>query len=342
MSASNTEIEQLQEELKNLADEVAQKRDEQYDCQFTDISNNVQPLIRINLKTRRTLKGHLSKIYDLSWNKYKILTVSQDGKAMLWDAISANKLQRVPLKTQWVQTCEYDPKGTQFACGGLDARITIYSLADQENIKVTANHDEHTGYISDIKWADEKTIVSSSGDKSCVIFDVEANTKIASMTEHMEDILSIDLDPAEQTFLSTGCDKTIRLWDIRQQKVVQTYYGHDADISYIKFFPSKRAFATASDDTTCKLFDLRHFDTEIMTYHHDSYKCAATCLEFSKSGRMMIAGYENYNCSLYDVLKGDRIGVLSGHDDKISCMGMNSEGIALATGSWDSFIKIWQ
>ena len=63
MSASNTEIEELQEELKNLADEVAQKRDEQYDCQFTDISSNVQPLIRINLKTRRTLKGQIGRAH---------------------------------------------------------------------------------------------------------------------------------------------------------------------------------------------------------------------------------------------------------------------------------------
>lgn len=34
-------------------------------------------------------------------------------------------------------------------------------------------------------------------------------------------------------------------------------------------------------------------------------------------------------------------GVLAGHDNRVSCLGVTEDGSAVATGSWDSFLKIW-
>lgn len=33
--------------------------------------------------------------------------------------------------------------------------------------------------------------------------------------------------------------------------------------------------------------------------------------------------------------------VLAGHDNRVSCLGVTEDGMAIATGSWDSFLKIW-
>lgn len=35
------------------------------------------------------------------------------------------------------------------------------------------------------------------------------------------------------------------------------------------------------------------------------------------------------------------LGVLAGHDNRVSCLGVTEDGMAVATGSWDSFLKIW-
>ena len=34
-------------------------------------------------------------------------------------------------------------------------------------------------------------------------------------------------------------------------------------------------------------------------------------------------------------------GVLAGHDNRVSCLGITEDGMAVCTGSWDSFLKIW-
>ena len=106
-----------------------------------------------------------------------------------------------------------------------------------------------------------------------------------------------------------------------------------------RFFPNGDAFATGSDDASCKLFDLRA-DRELNNYAHDNILCGITSVAFSVSGRVLFAGYDDYNCNVWDTLKGERVGVLAGHDNRISCLGVSGDGIALCTGSWDSLLKV--
>lgn len=75
----------------------------------------------------------------------------------------------------------------------------------------------------------------------------------------------------------------------------------------LQFFPNGNAFATGSDDATCRLFDLRA-DQELMVYSHDNIICGITSVAFSKSGRLLLAGYDDFNCNVWDSLKADRAG----------------------------------
>ena len=107
-----------------------------------------------------------------------------------------------------------------------------------------------------------------------------------------------------------------------------------------QFFPNGHVFATGSDDATCRLFDIRA-DQEIGMYSHDNIICGITSVAFSKSGRLLLAGYDDFNCNVWDTLRLERAGVLAGHDNRVSCLGVTEDGMAVATGSWDSFLKIW-
>ena len=41
---------------------------------------------------------------------------------------------------------------------------------------------------------------------------------------------------------------------------------------------------------------------------------------------------------VWDVLRGERVGVLNGHENRVSCLGVSNDGISLCTGSWDSLV----
>lgn len=74
-----------------------------------------------------------------------------------------------------------------------------------------------------------------------------------------------------------------------------------------QFFPNGFAFATGSDDATCRLFDIRA-DQELAMYSHDNIICGITSVAFSKSGRLLLAGYDDFNCNVWDTMKAERAG----------------------------------
>ena len=49
-----------------------------------------------------------------------------------------------------------------------------------------------------------------------------------------------------------------------------------------------------------------------MLYNHEMIVCGITSVAFSKSGRLLLAGYDDFNCNVWDILKGDRVGILTG------------------------------
>jgi WD40 repeat protein len=61
----------------------------------------------------------------------------QDGKLIIWNGFTTNKVQAIPLRSSWVMTCAYEPtQGNFVACGGLDNLCSIYQLG-QPQVKDT-------------------------------------------------------------------------------------------------------------------------------------------------------------------------------------------------------------
>ncbi|XP_059543076.1 guanine nucleotide-binding protein subunit beta-4 isoform X1 [Myotis daubentonii] len=313
------------------------------DTTLVQITSNMDSVGRIQMRTRRTLRGHLAKIYAMHWgyDSRLLVSASQDGKLIIWDSYTTNKMHAIPLRSSWVMTCAYAPSGNYVACGGLDNICSIYNLKTREgNVRVSRELPGHIGYLSCCRFLDDSQIVTSSGDTNCALWDIETAQQTTTFTGHSGDVMSLSLSPDMRTFVSGACDASSKLWDIRDGMCRQSFSGHVSDINAVSFFPNGYAFATGSDDATCRLFDLRA-DQELLLYSHDNIICGITSVAFSKSGRLLLAGYDDFNCNVWDTLKGDRAGVLAGHDNRVSCLGVTDDGMAVATGSWDSFLRIW-
>lgn len=53
---------------------------------------------------------------------------------------------------------------------------------------------------------------------------------------------------------------------------------------------------------------------------------------------LYICGWLTLYIQVWDVLRGDKVGSLSGHENRVSCLGVSNDGISLCTGSWDSLV----
>ncbi|KAI5620448.1 guanine nucleotide-binding protein G(I)/G(S)/G(T) subunit beta-3, partial [Silurus asotus] len=337
------EIAELRKEVENLKDQIAAARKSVQDATLQDNVSGATALGKVQLKSRKTLRGHLSKIYAMQWATDSKLCVSasQDGKLIVWDTYSTNKVNAIPLKSSWVMTCAYAPSGNLVACGGLDNMCSIYNLMPKDgHIKVMRELAGHNGYLSCCRFLSDQEIITGSGDNTCCLWDIETGSQKTTFAGHIGDCMSMSVSPDYNFFISGSCDYTAKLWDIREGRCKQTFYGHESDINAISFFPNGNAVITGSDDASCRLYDLRG-DQELTSYKDSSLNSGVTSLAPSLSGRLLLAGYDDFNCNIWDMLKAERVGTLSGHDNRVSCLGMSADGMACCTGSWDSFLKIW-
>eukprot|EP00933_Yihiella_yeosuensis_P082988 TRINITY_DN97043_c0_g1_i1.p1 TRINITY_DN97043_c0_g1~~TRINITY_DN97043_c0_g1_i1.p1 ORF type:complete len:354 (+),score=19.22 TRINITY_DN97043_c0_g1_i1:22-1083(+) len=308
------------------------------------------PRMECKIQLRRTLRGHFGKIYAMQWSpasSQNLVSASQDGKLIIWNAYSANKLYAIPLRSSWVMTCAYSQSGSLVACGGLDNLCSVYRLKDATmnngdmRMNASAELQNHEGYLSCCRFVNDNEILTSSGDSTCILWDINKRTAVQCFQGHYGDVMSVSIHG--NTFISGSVDASAKLWDMRAKvgvsQCVKTFRGHESDVNSVAYFPDGNAFATGSDDSTCRLFDVRAI-SQVNKYFHANILCGITSVAFSHTGRLLFAGYDDNNCYVWDTANA-QISHSLAHENRVSCLGINNDGKALCTGSWDTNLKIW-
>ncbi|OWK62198.1 Guanine nucleotide-binding protein subunit beta-5 [Lonchura striata] len=374
----NETLASLKSEAESLKGKLEEERAKLHDVELHQVAERVEALGQFVMKTRRTLKGHGNKVLCMDWckDKRRIVSSSQDGKVIVWDSFTTNKEHAVTMPCTWVMACAYAPSGCAIACGfplsvtaiitlfsGLDNKCSVYPLTFEKNENMAAKKKSvamHTNYLSACSFTNSDMqvnafptrcspspnwsctqILTASGDGTCALWDVESGQLLQSFHGHGADVLCLDLAPSEtgNTFVSGGCDKKAMVWDMRSGQCVQSFETHDSDINSVRYYPSGDAFASGSDDATCRLYDLRA-DREVAIYSKESIIFGASSVDFSLSGRLLFAGYNDYTINVWDVLKGSRVSILFGHENRVSTLRVSPDGTAFCSGSWDHTLRV--
>jgi len=338
---------------------------------FPDMKRAGTPNTKPNFIAVNTLQGHFGKVYAMHWSddNRSIVSASQDGKLIIWNAMQGSKVDLIHLRSSWVMTCAYSPGevGKFVACGGLDNICSVYKLSNGlphqgPGHSAAGTHAElaqHEGYLSCVRFVDEGELITSSGDRSCILWDIESHREKQSFHGHDGDVMSVTVTDDGRQFVSGSCDGMSKLWDVRQNGAngaacVKTFKGHTSDINAVQYFPDYRSFGTASDDASCRLFDLRSY-RQMNKFSDDKVPTPVTSIAFSQSGRMLWAGYDDHMLHVWDTVRACRSStdphnsnsqnlltkVNMAHETRVSCLGISNNGQAVCSGSWDTFLKIW-
>jgi len=299
-----------------------------------------------NFNVRRQLKGHFGKVYALDWagDDTTLLSASQDGKLIVWNAFTENKLDAVSLKSAWVMACCFEKEDGRFvAAGGLDNTCSLYDLRSPAAPPLELIG--HDGYLADCRFLarERKYMLTCSGDATAALWDVERGGVLqARFAEHSADVMSVAPHPSDPSVFATGsCDTTVRVWDIRAGRAVQAFCGHASDVNAVAWLPEGCTLASGSDDASCRLWDLRSRGP-VGVFADDRLAAGVTDVAFSSSGRLLFAGYEDSVCIAWEsVAREGTYHELAGHKSRVSCLGVNASGQALATGSWDTTLLVW-
>lgn len=349
--AINAEIEAVEETLNQL-----KATDDQVPLSFHAKDNNVQAYAKV-FKKRKTLELQPAdvKVSGLSWSNDNVhlACTSQQSRIVVFDAMTQTKeLLISPALPTWYMFCEFSPDSTLLAAGGLDNACTVFKLnglADDPdmgaNVKPHIVLEKHMGYMGDAKFFDDRHIMTCSGDRSMILWDITQTKKadIATFKDHKADVHSMAIID-DNVWVSCSADTTSKLWDKRigGVSVVATFKGHEKEVHSIKAFPSKTAFGTASEDGTCRLFDIR-CGRQMNIYADDENRnLGATSLAFNSTGSIIFAGHSDGSIVAWDVITGEFVDeMVAGHDTQVSRLVMSPDGKALASSSRSNTMYVW-
>jgi WD40 repeat protein len=354
---SSAEAIKIQTDINNLREQIRELQD-------VDASEDVpdnHPLVRaagagappapaLNMIQRRILRGHFGKVYAMHWaaDSQKLVSASQDGRLIIWNALSSNKLHMIPLRSSWVMSAGYAPSGQFVACGGLDNTCTVYKLPNQMNNAHTKwegiELQQHEGYLSCCRFIDDNHILTSSGDSTCLLWDITKQKPIQSFDGHDGDVMSVAVTNSQGTnFVSASVDSTVNMWDCKSGQVVSTFHGHNSDVNSVDAIVDSNIFASGSDDSTAFLYDIRAMRW-VNRMSDIKSTTGINSVALSKSARYCFASYDEAHFIAYDTLSSSQnykpLGV---HPDdmRYSCLGVPDDGSCLAGGSWDFTLRIY-
>jgi len=333
------DISYLQNSIKHLIDQAGAES-----LKAEAEKMKILPL-QTNFKRRVLLRGHMGKVISMHWQPepkdhneaVKLISAGQDGKVIMWNGLTSTKYKLLTLENSWVMACAYAPGGRFIASGGLDDRCTIYSTLGWDSTPM----GKHEGYVSSCRFLNDDEILTASGDSIIVLWDIRTQKLKRTYDAHSSDVMSISISPDKKLFVSGSLDMTVKVFEIGSADCVATFTGHEADVNAVDWCTNGHSLTSGSDDTIMRLWDMRAYK-QLNYYGEEKIKCGITSVCFSESGKYLFGGYDDVPYAVvWDTVSARSTQRLPQLHKRVSCVGLQSDGFALCTGSWDYNLQIY-
>jgi WD40 repeat protein len=327
-----------------------------------------------------TLRGHAKPVNLATYSSdgARLLTVSDDGLAKVWDANT----------NQPIATMEGHKWFVRFGAFLADAKV--FTVATEGVVRLWhADSGKLLGKIDGeraVASRDGKRLVATNSGQA-IVWDAETVTRVATLAEETLHLADVDFSPDGSRVVGGGGLDTDppknarprgRIWATETGEVLAHLDGHTGTINSVAFSPDGNCVATTSTDRTAKVWAadsgklLASFDghpgtvpfaafssdgTRLLTFSehvaaiwnlskdqqpitliHDEWINNAS---FSPDGKRAVTAANDDSAYVWDTASGQRLLSLRGHTGRIHTAEFSRDGRSIVTASWDTLAKVW-
>ncbi len=298
-------------------------------------------------------RGHTGIIRDLIITKENsIITASVDKTIRIWDVYSGQELRKILGQIGTgdegkIFAIALSPDEHYLAVGGFigdnyAGQIRIY---DYETGKLLQILKSHTNVVFDLDFSpDGRYLISGSADQSVKIWNMYNFTLNQTIIYHRNQVYGVKMFQDSMGIyysLSIGFDKRVALHklDILSRKAELLYsYKTDDKLKYIAI--NKNDIAVCGRNKKNILI----FDYKLNLKRKIICQTKPAGLEFSPTGRYLIAGSGTYPCNVtvYDSYQNYKpIAIFKKHTNLTMAVGFLDDRTAVSAGGDNNEIYIW-
>jgi WD40 repeat protein len=188
---------------------------------------------------------------------------------------------------------------------------------------------------------DGKVVASGSECGSIFLWEIDTGKLIKTLVGHTLTSMDVAFHPQDLLLASSSCDTTIKLWDLLTGECIHTLTEHTQFVFSVKFSPLGDRLVSSSFDTSIKVWDVA---SGLCLQTMQAHSRAAVEALFSPNGKQIISASQDLTLRIWEQLESDNwqcTKVLSGHQNNIWSIALDSKGKILISGDLSGVLKFW-
>lgn len=289
-------------------------------------------------KELHRLAGHRSKVTALAFDAVggELFSAAAD-EFKAWSVADGTEIAKLPHSEGIVGNAEYSPTGKDLALS-FKEYIFLYDAKTGKNRRSLLTPPPVSGMKFD---PDGKVIAAGGSDNAIRLWDVETGNPRATLFGHESTITSLAFSRSGADVAAGAVDGTIRIWDLlKKPSTERAFLERERVAVALDFHPTKPLLTAGYYCTDCTPADSWNTETRKL---ESGWKPANPThrLVYSPDGKLIATAAEDNVARIHDAETGERIAVLTGHQNYIRALAFSPDSRRLATGSLDSTIRVW-
>ena len=284
------------------------------------------------------LAGHTSWVFSaaFSLDGQRVVTVSEDGTARVWDVKEALLQDRL-LATlvghgKGVLSLALSPDSQQVVTASKDGTARLWRLGEAGVLAMLAGHE------SAVFWAafssDGKRVVTASQDGTARVWTAEGQL-LTTLKGHVHQLTMAVFSPDGQWVVTASRDAAARVWSANGEPRV-TLSGHRNIVWSVAFSPDGQRLVTASEDGTARVWSTQG---ELLVTLQGSTQGMSSAA-FSPDGQRVVTASMDGKVQVWS-LSGELLGTLQGHKSGVLKAAFSPDGKRVVTASIDGKAQVW-
>ncbi len=211
------------------------------------------------------LLAHSNKVTSAAWSAdgMRLVTVSEDMTAGVWDAVTGRPLIAPLVHKNKVRTVLFGPKGAWFITGDDDGILRKWDGLKASPI-AEAYHSQD-GIESTVLSSDGSRLISIDNRGILRSWDTSTMNPSKWQLPDARDVRSVAFSPDEHLFATATSTGIIQVWDAITSRPLYPALSHEnafsgsprrSDVKSIAFSPDGRNFVTAAQDGSVRLWEV--------------------------------------------------------------------------------------
>jgi WD40 repeat protein len=275
------------------------------------------------------LHGHFGGVQSVAFSTVGDLlaSASDDGTVRLWDFHNRNLIVALRDQEVLVRCVTFSPDTKTLATCGDDGTVKVWN--------VNRHRLTFPKSVSSVVFlAEPDTLAIAGNDRTLGIWDVRAGKPRAVFRELApEAICAVAFYPQRRLLGIGTVAGRVQLFDPALGELVEDWKRHDASVAALRFSPSSSLVAIVGNDRILRLCDANSGEQLLTTE-------AGQVLAFSSDGQKL-AWLVGHTVKYLDTLTSELSQLAIKHEAAISSIAFSPDGKALATGSEDRRILLW-